>query len=376
MTPPSLCPHQPLRHLYVHIPFCPKICPYCSFYKTTLDADLRERFTLALENEIRRAANALDLQPRTLFFGGGTPTSLTIAQLRRIGQTLQATCDLSHLEEWTIEMNPATVSYDKARALLEMGVTRISMGVQSWDSALLQTLGRVHSAEEARESFTTLRKAGVENLNLDLIFAIPGQTRATWFASLGTTIALQPEHIAAYSLSYEEDTEFLRRLEQGEYTVDHDLDADLFQLTMERLESGGYAQYEISNYARPGFECRHNFAYWRGADYLGLGPSAVSTLGTVRRTNAPDTVAYVEALERGESAPHQIEPLSAELRQRERLSFGLRTREGLAENEVEPWMETFREYEAQGWVRCSSSGRWSLTVQGRMLADALAEVFW
>jgi len=376
MTPPSLCPDQPLRHLYVHIPFCPKICPYCSFYKTTLDADLRERFTLALENEIRRAANALDLQPRTLFFGGGTPTSLTIAQLRRIGQTLQATCDLSHLEEWTIEMNPATVSYDKARALLEMGVTRISMGVQSWDSALLQTLGRVHSAEEAHESFTTLRKAGVENLNLDLIFAIPGQTRETWFASLGMTMALQPEHIAAYSLSYEEDTEFLRRLEQGEYTVDQDLDADLFQLTMERLESGGYAQYEISNYARPGFECRHNLAYWRGADYLGLGPSAVSTLGTVRRTNAPDTVAYVEALERGESAPHQIEPLSAELRRRERLSFGLRTREGLAENEVEPWMETFQEYRAQGWVRCSSSGQWSLTAQGRMLADALAEVFW
>jgi len=376
MTQPSLSPNQPVRHLYVHIPFCPKICPYCSFYKTTLDANLRERFTLALENEIRRSARSFHLQPHTIFFGGGTPTSLTIPQLQRIGQALDEACDLAQLEEWTIEMNPATVSLDKAQALLEMGVTRISMGVQSWDPSLLQTLGRVHSAVEAEESYRVLREAGVANVNLDLIFAIPGQTRDTWFASLAKTMALQPEHIAAYSLSYEEDTEFLRRLQQGEFAVDHDLDADLFQITMERLEQGGYAQYEISNYAKPGAECRHNLAYWRGADYLGLGPSAVSSLGTVRRTNAADTLAYVEALERGDSPPHQIEPLPDDLRRRERLSFGLRTREGLPPAEVQPWLETLEEYQAQGWLERSSSGRWCLTHKGRMVADALAEVFW
>ena len=171
-------------------------------------------------------------------------------------------------------MNPATVSLEKARALLRLGVNRISMGVQSWDDGLLRTLGRVHDAVQAERSYHLLREAGVPNVNLDLIFGIPGQSLAQWRDSLARTIALEPDHISAYCLTYEEDTDFFLRLQRGEMKPDEEHDAALFELTMDVLEQAGYAQYEISNYAKPGRECRHNLAYWTAGTTSGSVPAA------------------------------------------------------------------------------------------------------
>jgi oxygen-independent coproporphyrinogen-3 oxidase len=197
--------------------------------------------------------------------------------------------DFSGLEEFTIEMNPATVSQEKAAALLALGVNRVSMGVQSWDEELLKTLGRVHSGTQAARSYAILREAGVPNVNLDLIFGIPGQTRAQWIESLHRTVELAPDHISAYCLTYEEDTEFFERFQRGEMGPQVDRDSDFFEVAMAELEAAGYPQYEISNYARPGRECLHNLGYWRGADCAGSGRSAFYHAG---RMAAPKCGGY------------------------------------------------------------------------------------
>jgi len=365
-----------IRHLYVHIPFCAKICPYCNFYKTGLSPGVREDFVKALALEASRCADRMDVRPATIFFGGGTPTALTTKQLSEVCTMLHDTFRLDAVEEWTVEMNPATVSAEKARMLLDHGVNRMSMGVQAWQPHLLKVLGRVHSSEQALRSYSVLREAGVSNVNLDLMFGVPGQTPEDWAESLDITIGLAPEHISAYSLTYEEDTEFFRQQKRGLLHTDAEIDAGMFELAMSALQNAGYEQYEISNHAKPGRACAHNMAYWLGADYLGLGPGAVSTLGKRRRTNAPDTAAYTRCLIDEGCPPAAIEPLEPALRQREILSFLLRTSLGLDPVECGDWRNELEEYQQQGWLQAGSSGRWCLTTRGKMVADALAEVFW
>ena len=273
-----------IEHLYVHIPFCPKICPYCSFYKEASDRNKVQGFLDALLIELDRfGSDRLSVQ--TIFFGGGTPSALSPSQLDFLLSGLRDRLDLTNLTEWTLEMNPATVSAEKASLLLSLGVNRISMGVQSWDSAILQRLGRVHSGAQARRSYDILRTAGFENVNLDLIFGVPGQSREQWMETLRETVALGPNHISAYCLTYEEDTEFFRRFQTGEFRQNSHEDAEFFAATMDFLNQQGFAQYEISNYARPERDCLHNLAYWHGKDYLGLGPSAFSTIGKHRWQN-------------------------------------------------------------------------------------------
>lgn len=370
----------PVEHLYVHIPFCPKVCPYCSFYKETSDRNKTQAFLDAVLRELDQQTDRLAeagraLRPRTIFFGGGTPSALSTPQLHYLLTGLRARLDLGALEEWTLEMNPATVSLEKARALRELGVNRVSMGVQSWEPALLLTLGRVHTAGQARRSYEILREAGFDNVNLDLIFAIPGQTRAQWTASLEQTVALGPEHISAYNLTYEEDTEFLRRFERGEFSRDDDADADLFELTADTLAAAGLPAYEISNFARPGRECRHNLAYWLGADYLGLGPSAFSTVGDRRWANVRDTAAYTARVLAGESAADFHEGVPPDLRRAETIAFSLRTARGADPGLLTPWCEDVAEHTARGLMETTPAGRVVLTRRGRLLADAVAETF-
>ncbi|MGI8438457.1 MAG: radical SAM family heme chaperone HemW, partial [Chthoniobacterales bacterium] len=318
-----------MRHLYVHIPFCARICPYCAFYKERADPTQTERFCSAILSELRTQADRFDLRPETIFFGGGTPTALSTAQLDRLLRGFHELLDLSPMRELTIEANPGSVSARKGEMMQQLGVTRVSLGVQSWDDGLLQLLGREHNAAQAEESFRILRAAKIPSLNIDLMFGLPGQTLVQWESTLAHTIALQPDHVSAYCLTYEEDTEFFLRHARGEYRSDEETDARFFETTMRMLSEAGYEQYEISNYARPGHESAHNRGYWSGADYLGFGPSAFSTVGDSRWQNVADYRAYSDRILADNSAVASTEPLSSETKRVEQIALGLRTRWGV-----------------------------------------------
>ena len=356
-----------VRHLYVHIPFCPKVCPYCSFYKEASDRNKTKAFLDAVLAEAELEAEGL--APWTVFFGGGTPSALSTTQLQYLIGGLQERVDFSEVREFTLEMNPATVSLEKAKALLELGVNRVSMGVQSWDEGLLKNLGRVHSGSQARRSYEILREAGVPNVNLDLIFGIPGQDRGQWIDSLRQTLVLNPDHISAYCLTYEEDTEYFERFRRGELVPETEKDADFFELAMDTLEQAGYQQYEISNYAKPGRECLHNLSYWRASDYAGFGPSAVSTRSGWRRKNLADTEAYTRQVLNGGDRFETLERLDDETLRLERLSLGLRTREGIEATLIP--VTQLRNLESHGLADVSN-GRVALSRQGRLLADQIA----
>ncbi len=356
-----------IHHLYVHVPFCPKICPYCSFYKTEAS---RGGFREFVEAVLAEAAKCpIPVQPRTIFFGGGTPTALNSSQLETLIGGLQRIFDFSEVKEFTVEMNPATVSPGKASTLRDLGVNRASLGVQSWEPHILETLGRSHTADMSRKSIDILRSAGFDNLNLDHMFGVPGQTPADWQRTLARSLEFSPEHLSAYSLTYEEDTEFFEKLGRGEFSPDDGLDADLFETTIEDLEAVGFEQYETSNYAKPGKACLHNLAYWQGADFLGLGPSAVSTMGTERTKNISDTTEYVRRCKAGVTAADVCESLSQTDLRLERIALGLRTSSGIAASDV-PASKVDRLVETG--MLYKQSGRLFLTRSSRALADEVA----
>ncbi|MEY2480094.1 MAG: hypothetical protein QOI04_1021 [Verrucomicrobiota bacterium] len=363
-----------VRHLYVHIPFCARICPYCAFYKERADSSQTKRFCEALLREMERLHDRFELKLETIFFGGGTPSALTISQLESLLGGLREHVDLAGAVEWTLEANPGSVSARKAVRLRELGVNRISLGVQSWDDALLKLLGREHNAAQAEDSFQILRAAGFANVNVDLMFGLPGQTLAQWEATLAKTIALQPDHVSTYCLTYEEDTEFFVRHARGEFRDDPENEAEFFQNALRMLQAAGYAQYEISNYARPGFESSHNRAYWAGENYLGIGPSAFSTVDLRRWQNVADYRAYIDKLFAGESPVSNIETLTPQMKRAERIALGLRTDRGVAAEMLQSWPDETREFFALGLMRTAGEN-FILTPKGKLLADSVAEAF-
>ncbi|PYK76772.1 MAG: coproporphyrinogen III oxidase [Verrucomicrobia bacterium] len=359
-----------VRHLYVHFPFCARICPYCAFYKTRGNSADFAAFCDALAIEAKYAAERISLKLETIFWGGGTPTVLSTEQLASLLRLFAQTFDLRRVSEWTIEANPGSVSAKKAAVLRHGGITRISLGIQSWEDDLLYLLGREHNARQAEESFRIFREAGFENIGIDLMFALPGQTEAQWRASLERTIVLEPEHISTYCLTYEEDTEFLARFERGEFHAEDDTEARFFQIAMSMLETAGYKHYEISNYARPGFYSRHNEAYWRGADYIGLGPSAFSTRGNERWQNIEDHREYARRLSAGESPTASIEKLTRAMKRAEQIALGLRSYHGVPANLVAA--SNTNDLVEAGFV-AYRNGRVVLTHAGKLVADSVAE---
>lgn len=357
------------KHLYLHIPFCLQICPYCSFYKDLAGPGKADPLVDGIIREAELFANGI--APETVFIGGGTPTALSVSQLERLFAGLGRHADFSRVTEFTIEMNPATVTARKAELLQSLGVNRVSMGVQSWDPELLRVLGRVHDAQQVRESFAVLRAAGYDNLNLDLIYGVPGQTLPQWEDSLRRTIELQPDHISAYCLTYEEDTEYFERLQRGEFRENTDQDAAFFERGVELLSDAGYAQYEISNHARPGRASLHNIAYWEGADYLGLGPSAWSTVGERRWQNVPDTAAYVRAMRAGVRPISTEEILPTETREAEQIAFGLRMNAGIDPAQLTGNRDLVTSLREEGLLE-DHGPRVRLTARGRLLADEIA----
>jgi oxygen-independent coproporphyrinogen-3 oxidase len=370
-----------VHHIYVHIPFCARLCPYCAFYKDLLDRSQTSRFCEALLRELelhesrqRTTGCCSFLRPSTIYLGGGTPTALNIAHLELVLRGLREKLDLSQLVEWTIEANPGSVSARKAALLKKLGVNRISLGVQSWDEELLKLLGREHNAKQAKESFRILRNEDFTNINVDLMFGLPGQTVDQWRATLEKTIAFQPEHISTYCLTYEQDTEFFLRYARGEFRQDADADSEFFEMTMADLEDAGYRHYEISNYARTGFESVHNRAYWLGENYLGIGPSAVSTIDMQRWQNICDYRAYIDRAFSGESTRGTTETLTHEMKRMERIALGLRTHDGIPCSELKDFVQQTDELIGLQLLR-ESNGNFSLTSKGKALADSVAEAF-
>ena len=376
-----------IRHIYVHIPFCARICPYCAFYKELLDRSQTPWFCEAILSELRQHQGAATsksprqsgnsrslLLPRTIYFGGGTPTALTTAQLEFLLDGFRDQLDLSELIEWTMEANPGSVSARKATLLHRLGINRISLGIQSWDDDLLKLLGREHNAKQGEDSFGILRDAGFSNINVDLMFGLPGQTMRQWQDTLEQTVAMMPEHISAYCLTYEEDTEFFLRHARGEFRQSSDSDAEFFEMTMSNLETAGYEHYEISNYARHGFRSAHNRAYWSGSDYLGIGPSAFSTVGMTRRQNIADFRRYAESILAGESAVESVEHLTAEIKRAERIALSLRTDQGAPAQLLETFPNETREFVRLGLLR-KARDNFVLTRAGKSLADSVAEAF-
>ena len=236
-----------ITSLYVHVPFCAQKCAYCAFYSEASSGELINRYVAALVRELEIVAG--DLKPKTIFFGGGTPSLLNLRQWETILRTMEK-LNLLGAEEFTVECNPATVSADKAKLFRDFGINRISMGVQSLDEKLLDRLGRIHSREMVFKSFDILRRAGFDNVNLDLMFAIPTQTMEIWRATLDEAMAMQSEHLSSYEVIYEDDTPLFHQLQAGEFSVDENLACEMYEELVSRSAAAGFQQYEIANFAR------------------------------------------------------------------------------------------------------------------------------
>ena len=346
------------------------------------------RYVDALVREMELVAH--DLKPRTIFFGGGTPSLLNLRQWETILNAMQR-LRLTDAQEWTVECNPATVSADKAKLLREFGVNRISMGVQSLNEALLDKLGRIHSREQVFKSFDILRAAGFDNVNLDLMFAIPGQTMEIWRDTLGEIVALGSEHLSSYEVIYEEDTALFHDLQQGKIAVDEDLACAMYEELLDASQRAGFRQYEVANFAKdngvgadiPSRACLHNVNYWRGGSFYGLGPSAAGFVRGIRTKNWSNTTIYCEQIEKGQRAIESKEELPPLRRAGELAAFGLRMNAGwpLVQFKQRTGFDLRQEWNAEiqqilklGYGSLDDE-RFHLTRQGMRYADWAAELF-
>jgi oxygen-independent coproporphyrinogen III oxidase len=377
-----------IASLYIHVPFCAQKCAYCAFFSEAASGELINRYVAALVRELEFVAH--DLQLKTIFFGGGTPSLLNLRQWEKILRTMEK-LNLPGVQEFTVECNPATVSPDKAKLLRDFGVNRISMGVQSLDEKLLERLGRIHSREMVFKSFDILRHAGFENVNLDLMFAIPTQTMEIWRATLTEVIAMQSEHLSSYEVIYEDDTPLFAQLQAGEFSVDENLACEMYEELISSATRNGFQQYEIANFARgklssekiPAYACKHNVNYWRGGSFYGLGPSATGYIRGVRTKNWANTQLYCEQLEKGKRAIESSEELPPLKRAGETAAFGLRMNAGWPFEEFQratnfdlrnEWDAEMNRLAERGWA-ARDANRFHLTQQGLRFADSAAELF-
>lgn len=368
--------------LYAHVPFCARKCAYCAFYSEPAGPGLVDRYVRALVSEMEWVA--AELKPRTIFIGGGTPSLLNAGQWKTLFKAMER-LGLLGAAEWTVECNPATVSADKARLLRDWGVNRISMGAQSFDDCMLERLGRIHSREMIFKSWDVLRAAGFDNVNLDLMFAIPGQTLEMWRATLAEAVALGSEHLACYEIIYEEDTPLAAQLRAGKIPRDEDLACAMYDELLAAAGAAGLEQYEVANFARrnggrgelPERACLHNVNYWRGGWFHGLGPSASDYIGGRRSSNIADTVLYCGQVESGVRPVAASEELAPLARAGELAAFGLRMTAGwpLAEFRERTGFDLKQEWAAEirriielGYGRLDGE-RFQLTRQGLRFAD-------
>ena len=336
--------------LYIHIPFCKSRCIYCDFYSTTCGSDVQKAYLEALcrEMELRRDYLGLDHELSSVYIGGGTPSVLGVESLNNIFSAISRHWSLASDAEVTLEVNPDDVSPDYAQSLTRLPVNRVSMGVQSFNDDMLRFLRRRHTAAQVHSAIRNLLDAGITNLSIDLIYGLPGQTLDDWQSDLDQAFALPISHLSAYALSYEQGTALYRLREQGKVKeADEELSLSQYRMLMERAVVAGFLHYEISNFALPCLQARHNSGYWSGKHYLGLGPAAHSYNGISRQWNNPDLREYIHRFEDGAAAncgsnSEYSEELTPGMRREETILTQLRRAEGI---DLSAFSENFGEQE-------------------------------
>lgn len=312
--------------LYIHIPFCASRCIYCGFFSTT-NNNMMNRYIHAVTEEmnLRKHANIID----TIYIGGGTPSQLSSQNLVALFKSIYNIYNVRKDAEVTLECNPDDVTEDFTTLLTRLPVNRISMGVQSFSDKRLSFLHRRHTSKQAMEAVETLRNHGIQNISIDLIFGFPEETIADWEIDIDSALSLNVEHISAYSLMYEEGTQLYQLLKQGKiHEIDEETSLSMYNLLIDKLEKSGYEQYEISNFARPGFRSKHNSSYWHEVPYIGLGASAHSYNKTHRMWNPSNLTTYIQTIESGRLAYEQ-ETLDSHTRYNDLITTALRTKEGI-----------------------------------------------
>ena len=321
--------------LYIHIPFCVKKCDYCDFLSWNAGEEERQQYVAALLSEIESYREfAKGYRVSTIFIGGGTPSVLLPKQMEDILQKIYEIFELERRPEITIEVNPGTVDEEKLQCYKENGVNRLSMGLQSVKDEKLRLLGRIHTYQEFVESYELARKAGFDNISIDLISSVPGQTLQEWKEELETAAAQNPEHISVYQLIIEEGTPFYEKYaEHPELLPDEETGREIYLWTGKFLKEAGYEQYEISNYAKPGKESRHNLKYWERGDYLGLGLGAASMVRNIRMSNTKDMRTYLERCDKPKTMREDVQFLEEPRQMEEFMFLGLRKTRGVSKKE-------------------------------------------
>jgi len=363
--------------LYIHVPFCARTCDFCAFYQVNPTAVLVKCFIKSIAAE----AGIADLRGpvSTVFWGGGTPGLLSAADLGRLAEIVLAMPGAARLSEWTVELAPASVTRERLEVLRSAGVTRISLGVQSFRPALLDALGRAHSRQQVYRAYERIRSAGFASVSLDLMFALPGQTASEWDADIDEAVSLAPDHLSTYCLTFEEDTALWAKLSQGRIRLDPENEARMYERTWERLGSAGYAQYEISNFARPGHPCVHNVNTWRMGGWAGLGPSAASQHRGWRGSNVADLAKWSVLVGSGERMTEDRTALTPALIAEDSLVFGLRMNAGVdmallqARCPGAPWarVDALMDRLADEGLAVRDGARVRLEPRGRLLADSI-----
>ena len=321
--------------LYIHIPFCVKKCEYCDFLSWNAGEEERQQYVAALLSEIESYREfAKGYRVSTIFIGGGTPSVLLPKQMEDILQKIYEIFELERRPEITVEVNPGTVDEEKLQCYKENGVNRLSMGLQSVKDEKLRLLGRIHTYQEFVESYELARKAGFDNISTDLISSVPGQTLQEWKEELETAAAQNPEHISVYQLIIEEGTPFYEKYaEHPELLPDEETSREIYLWTGKFLKEAGYEQYEISNYAKPGKESRHNLKYWERGDYLGLGLGAASMVRNIRMSNTKDMRTYLERCDKPKTMREDVQFLEEPRQMEEFMFLGLRKTRGVSKKE-------------------------------------------
>jgi oxygen-independent coproporphyrinogen-3 oxidase len=372
-------------HLYIHVPFCDGKCHYCGFYSVLAAPSLRALYQNLPACELEQYLNThpkTSRDPlRTVYMGGGTPAMLGAEGLKRLADTLSACLPLDAVEEWTVELNPASVTPLVLKALGAMGVNRLSIGVQILDDATLARIGRRHNAADALRAIRLAQDTGFGNVGIDLIAGLPDVTPNLWQATLERAATLGLTHLSVYALTLAPGTSLAAQASRGLILPTDDAQLDALAQAESILSQAGYTRYEISNYALPGFECQHNLGIWRGNDFLGLGPAAASRVGHARWTNSEDLADYIEALALGQSPPCEKEMLDATDDAMERVVFALRLAEGLdpfadaqrfapLRDRAELWEERLEKLARHG-ITERGGRRWRLTSRGREICDSV-----